>query len=119
MFGLLSLQTEPILGRITPVVNLGYDADEEEFGAGFGLAITLIELTGTIQKLSAIGEYFPTTNESDMEQTFAFGIRIETYGHHFDLILGNSSELGERRSMAGTLSNVDMTFGFNIRRRMP
>ncbi len=118
VFGLLSLQTEPLLGRITPVVNLGYDVDEEEFGAGFGLVVTAIDRTGIIEKISAIGEYFPTTNEGKRFQSFAFGIRLSTYGHNFDLVLGNSSELGEKRSMAGTDSVLDMTFGFNIRRRI-
>lgn len=117
VFGMLSLQTEPLLDRITATVNLGYDSDEEEFGAGFGLALTILELTGTVQKISAIGEYFPTTNADEAYNTFAFGIRIETYGHHFDLILGNTSELGEKRVMAGTSSTVDMSFGFNVRRR--
>ena len=38
-FGLLSLQTEAILNKLTAAVNLGYDTKEEEFGAGLGVAI--------------------------------------------------------------------------------
>ena len=117
-FGLLSLQTEPILDRITPVVNLGYDSDEEDFGAGFGLALTVLERTALVQKISVIGEYF-ATSQGETDRVFTFGIRAETYGHHFDIVLGNSSELGEKRSMAGTISDVDLNFGFNIRRRFP
>jgi len=119
VFGLLSLQTEPILNRITPMVNLGYDSDEEEFGAGFGLAVIVIELIGTVQKISIIGEYF-ATSYGDVDRSFTFGIRAETYGHHFDIILGNGSEMSPKRLMAGTIpADTDLRFGFNIKRRFP
>lgn len=98
-------------------MNLAYDSKEEELGAGFGLAVDVFENTGILQKVSVIGEYFPTTSKSKNDKAFAFGIRIETYGHHFDLILGNSSELSERRLMTGTAADIDLSFGFNIRRR--
>ena len=117
VFALYSLQTEPIFDRITPVMNVAYDSKEEELGAGFGLAVNVFENTGILQKVSVIGEYFPTTSKKENDKAFAFGIRIETYGHHFDLILGNSSELSERRLMTGTAADIDLSFGFNIRRR--
>jgi len=116
VFGLFSLRAEPILNRITPVVNMGYDGYNEEFGAGLGLAVTVLENLGTIQKIIAVGEYFPTTSEDEKEQSLAFGVRIETYGHHFDLILHNNSELGARHLMSGTITTEGLRFGFNIKR---
>ena len=117
VFGLLSLQTEPIHNRLSAAVNLGYDNEEEEFGAGLGVAIAVYERMGTLQKVSVIGEYFPTTNGDENEQSYAFGLRFETYGHHFDFILGNNTEMGVRRLMSGVMKNADLHFGFNIKRR--
>lgn len=117
VFGLLSLQSGTVLNRITPTVNLGYDTKEEEFGSGLGLAITLLERIGTLQKISVIGEYFPTTSGDDNEPSYAFGLRLETYGHHFDFILSNNAEMGVRRLMSGAMKNADLHFGFNIKRR--
>lgn len=118
VFGLLSLQTEPLHNKLTLAVNLGYDGREEEFGAGFGFAITILERTGTIQKVSAIGEYFPTTNEDENDQSFAFGLRLQTYGHDFDIVLGNNSNIGARRLMAGAADRAHVRLGFNIKRRI-
>jgi hypothetical protein len=118
VFGLLSLRTDPILNRFTTVVNLGYNSDNEEFGAGIGLAFMVLEYMGLLQRLSIVGEYYPITEESLEDRSFAFGIRVETYGHHFDFILHNNSEIGVKRLMAGTLPETNLRFGFNIKRRI-
>jgi hypothetical protein len=115
-FGLLSLQSEPAFGRVTPVVNIGYDIHNEEFGAGLGLGIAAFENLGIVRKLSVIGEYFPTTGGTESEKSFAFGLRVETYGHHFDLILHNNWGMGVRRLMSGTTITEGLHFGFNIKR---
>lgn len=118
VFVLFSLQSEPLFNRISPLVNIGYDSHTEEFGAGLGLGIVIIEYLGILQRLSAVGEYFPTTGEDKDENSFAFGFRIETYDHHFDLILSRNSENGVRRLMAGTIKAEGVRFGFNIKRRI-
>jgi hypothetical protein len=116
IFSLLSLQSKPAFNRVTPAVNVGYDSDNQEFGAGLGLSIVVFEYLGLIQRINAIGEYFPTRSESENERSFAFGLRIETYGHHFDLILHNNSENGVRRLMSGAITDGGLRFGFNIKR---
>lgn len=115
VFGLFSFRGGPIL-RVAPVVNVGYNSDNKEPGVGFGIAITALETLGIVQRLSAIGEYFPTTAESENKKSFAFGLRIETYSHHFDFILSNNSQIGVRHLMAGTLEDKGLRFGFNIKR---
>ena len=115
-FSLFSLRSEPAFDRIVPVVNIGYDGDNKKFGAGLGLDITVLQHTGIIQQVSAIGEYFPTKSESENENSFDFGIRIKTYSHHFDFILSRNSEIGVRRLMSGTIAAEGLRFGFNIKR---
>ena len=117
-FGILSLQTEPLLDRFTATANAGYDGREEEFGAGFGVAITIIKRMGLLQRVGVIGEYFPATSKDDNEKSFAFGLRFETYGHDFDFIVGNNTDMGLRHLMVGAMNNADLHFGFNIKRRI-
>jgi hypothetical protein len=112
-FGLLSLQSEPLFNRINPVANAGYDSYNKEFGAGLGLNIVILEYLGMLQRMSVVGEYFPTG-----ENSFAFGFRFETYGHHFDFIFSRNSENGVRRLMSGTAEVEGMRFGFNIKRHV-
>lgn len=118
ILGLISLQSRPILKRISPAINIGYDSQEKELGAGIGAAVTLFEFLSTIQKVMVIGEYFPTTIGSENDRSYAFGVRIETYGHDFDFVLGNNSELGTRHLMSGTTKGSNLRFGFNIKRRI-
>lgn len=112
-FGLLSLQSEPLFNRINPVANAGYDSYNKEFGLGLGLNIVILEYLGMLQRMSVVGEYFPTG-----ENSFAFGFRFETYGHHFDLIVSRNPENGVRRLMSGTAEAEGLHFGFNIKRHI-
>lgn len=115
-FVLFSLQTDPIKEAIIPTVNIGYDAENKEIGAGIGLALIVLKDMGTMQKLALLGEYYPTKLEKS-NNCYCFGIRVETYGHNFDFILGNNSNINVRRLMLGD-SNVDngLYFGFNLKR---
>jgi hypothetical protein len=115
VFGLLSLQTTPILKRIIPTVNAGYDGDAKKLGAGLGLYVIALNNLGIVQKIILLGEYFPT-KESGYKNCYDFGFRIETYGHHFDFLLGNNSAIGLRHLMLGTKSDRGLYFGFNIKR---
>ncbi|MFH1007833.1 MAG: DUF5777 family beta-barrel protein [Candidatus Latescibacterota bacterium] len=100
----------PVLGRVTPALNLGYDSYEGSAGLGFGFDVALLE------RLSLIGEYFPVLDGNGLSDCFALGINFRTYGHRFMLLSGNSSEIGTRRLMRGTGNGRDLYFGFNIRR---
>lgn len=117
LFGLLSLQGEPILKRIKPVVDVGYDGEENNFGAGLGISVLVLEKKGLLQKIRVLGEYFPTAYD-DQKRCFTFGVRLQTFGHNFDFIFGNNSEIGMRRLMSGTGTEDGIYFGFNIKRRL-
>ncbi|MGB9596339.1 MAG: DUF5777 family beta-barrel protein [Candidatus Poribacteria bacterium] len=118
-FVLLSLQTDQLMKVITPTVNIGYDAENKEIGAGIGIAIIVLKDKGTMQKLALLGEYYPTKLENS-DNCYCFGIRVETYGHNFDFLLGNNSNIGVRRLMLGNpkIIGVDsgLYFGFNLKR---
>jgi len=117
VFGLFSLQTKPIVKRVVPTVNIGYNGDAKKLGAGLGLYVIIFKDLGLIQKIILLGEYFPTKDRTkDSRYCYDFGFRIETYGHHFDFILGNNSEIGLRHIMLGTESDKGLYFGFNIKR---
>ena len=121
MFYQVALQSDPILKRAQPCLNLGYDGYSERVGLGAGLTMQILE------RLSFLGEYYPVLDrdqEDDVasarvgpKDCFAFGIKVQTYGHHFFLMVGNSYAIGTRRLMMGTDSN-DLYFGFNIQRRL-
>lgn len=117
VFALLLLQTDPIMKIITPTVNVGYDGDNKEIGAGVGLSVIALADLGLIRKLVLIGEYYPTKLE-DRKNCYDFGIRLETYGHNFDFIFGNNSNIGVRHLMLGVdkLIPKGLYFGFNIKR---
>jgi hypothetical protein len=109
VFCQLALQSAPVLKRFTPVVNIGYDGYNGKAGLGFGLDVNILD------NLSIIGEYFPLLDDDEQVDCFACGFRIQTYGHRFMFLLGNSSEIGTRRLMLGTDAR-DLCFGFNIQR---
>jgi hypothetical protein len=119
-FGQLALQTDPLFGRAQPCLNLGYDSFFGRAGLGLGLTVEISK------KLSVLGEYYPVWNrdnatnargETGPENCFAYGIKAQTYGHHFFLMVGNSVAIGTRRLMEGTADNK-LFFGFNIQRRL-
>jgi hypothetical protein len=113
-YGRLDLSTKPFGGVITPVVNVGYDTEYKKVGLGVGIDIGLSE------KFSLIGEYFPRLWEKDyidkkMYNCFAFGLKVQTWGHHFLFMLGNSTDVGTRKMMHGS-NYKDLFFGFGIQR---
>ena len=117
LFYQVAFQTEPLFGRVVPTLNAGYDGYNERGGLGFGARVNVLE-TVSIQ-----GEYYPVISRDDAdpdsplgpENAFAFGVEIQTYGHHFVLMVGNSWDIGTRRLMLGAYSR-DLYFGFNIQR---
>ena len=102
------------MNRLTPVVNLGYDTDRKRTGLGLGLDIAITP------KYSLIGEYYPRLKKDGVEDgqmfdSFAVGLKVQTYGHHFLFHVGNNTEIGTRKLMAGSTAN-DLFFGFGIQR---
>jgi hypothetical protein len=83
---------------------------------GFGTRIKISK------RVSINGEYYYNLNpfESiDVKNSLAFGVDIETGGHIFQLILGNSVSMIEKGFIAETRGNFfkgDIHFGFNISR---
>lgn len=113
VFGQLSLQSEPFLQRISPVLNVGYDGDTGR--AGLGLGINLI----IIRRLEILGEYFPLLYDEGAfggeNDFYAFGVKLNTSGHHFFFLLSNSLQIGSRFLMQGTMDH-DLRLGFTIHR---
>ena len=116
----VSFQNQPILERFIFTLNIGYDGYFERVISGLGLAAELSE------NLFFVGEYFPVLDSDEAsrklanylgkESVFAFGLKLDTYGHHFKFQLSNSTEFGLRRNSLGT----DLEFlmlGFNLERR--
>ncbi|UCD19755.1 MAG: hypothetical protein JSU64_01040 [candidate division WOR-3 bacterium] len=114
-----ALQTDPIVGIFTPVVNLGYDGFNERIGLGFGLEAGFDWQFGPVERVSVIGEYFPVVESEELitedYNYFAFGLKVYTYGHHFMFQVSNGWNIGPRRLMLGTPTD-DIYLGFNIHR---
>jgi hypothetical protein len=99
-------------GRLTPAVNVGYDADSEKWGLGAGLNVGI---TGPI---GLVFEYFPrlqTDANAGLDDAFFLGIKVQTYGHHFLFQVGNSTDIGTRRLMAGAPHSVETAEGTKTR----
>lgn len=112
----LTIQSKPVWGRISPVVNLAYDALAGKPGMGAGVDVAVAENIGIV------GEYYPPLGARDSSRAgkldvhcFSLGARIATYGHHFLFTLGNSTDIGARHLMRGTV-NKNLYFGFNLQR---
>lgn len=117
---ILALQT----GKIHPVLNLncnlGYDGYYERFVNGLGLQFNIKE------SLHLVGEYYPVWDRNsakeavkkhlDDNDVFAFGIKADTYGHHFMFQLSNGSRMNPCGQSRGT-DNNKLHLGFNIQRR--
>ena len=105
IFGLLSVAGEPILGIITPVLNVGYDGYEQRLGLGAGLNAGFRLEIGPFKLVNIAAEYSPVlardTLRNGRQNSFAGGVTFETYGHHFQFVVGNSLETGARRMMLG------------------
>jgi hypothetical protein len=110
----LDLASKPILEHLSPVVNVGYDTDRKKAGLGLGLDLAITP------KYSLIGEYYPRLKKDEntdgpMFDSFAVGLKVQTYGHHFLFHVGNNTQIGTRRLMAGSAAK-DLFFGFGIQR---
>ena len=102
-------------------INTGYDGYYQRMVYGLGLHLLATE------KITVLAEYYPDfdrkqhANENDFlgkYDAYAFGIKLDTYGHHFIFLLGNSSGMNPATQSLGTNNAKDLHFGFNLQRRI-
>lgn len=119
LFYNLALQSEPIFGKIMPVVNAGYDGYNKRFGFGAGVAIGFNLDFSYLRKLEIIGEYYPVFERDSTvtgpKNSFACGLKLSTFGHQFMFLISNNTEISARRLMLGASTN-NLYFGFNVQR---
>lgn len=121
--GNFSLQTMNIFDHLILTANVGYDNYYQYTFSGFGADINVDSflpfLTFT-EKISLLAEYYPQVekidNISGKHPSYAVGVKFQTYGHHFELMLSNSTSMEPRTMGLGTNSE-DLHFGFNINRK--
>jgi len=120
---IMSLQTPNYFEHLNFTANIGYDAYYKHHIAGFGVDINaenfLSFLTFT-ERLSLLGEYYPQVDKvegiSKEYDSYAVGIKYQTYGHHFEIMVTNSSNMDPRTMSLGTSSDK-LHLGFNINRK--
>ncbi|MDZ4181376.1 MAG: DUF5777 family beta-barrel protein [Candidatus Cloacimonadaceae bacterium] len=120
-FVLASVQNRIGSERATLTLNGGYDAYYERFIGGVGLCAKLTP------SFALVGEYYPVLdrdsaplelqNHLGERDAFAFGIKLDTWGHQFLFSLSNSLQNHPATMSLGTDDSGDLHFGFNIQRR--
>ena len=116
-------QTPNIQKHVRLTANVGYDAYYEHNTVGFGIDINMNNsfswLTFT-ENLSLLGEYYPQIDKvediSGENDAYAMGVKFQTFGHHFEILLSNATNMDPRTMALGTNSD-DLHFGFNINRK--
>lgn len=119
----LSFQTPNYFDHLNFTANLGYDAYYKHQIVGFGVdlnADNFIPFLTFTEKLSLLVEYYPQVdkveNISKEYDSYAFGIKYQTYGHHFEIMATNSTNMDSRTMSLGTNSDK-LHLGFNINRK--
>ncbi len=118
-----SYQTPNFLDHVRLTANVGYDAYYEHRTMGVGLDLNMANkipwLTYT-ENMSLLAEYYPQIDKVDevsgKNDSYAFGLKFQTFAHHFELLLTNATNMDPRTMALGT-DNTDLHFGFNINRK--
>lgn len=104
-------------------MNVGYDAYYEHNTLGLGIDINMknsISWLTFTDNMSLLAEYYPQIDKIDgisgENDSYAFGIKFQTFAHHFEILLTNSTNMDARTMALGTDSE-DLHFGFNINRK--
>ena len=120
---IVSLQTPNYFNHLNFTANLGYDTYNKHQIAGFGVdlnADNFISFLTFTEKLSLLVEYYPQVDKmqgvSKNYDSYAFGIKYQTYGHHFEIMATNSTNMDPRTMSLGTDSSK-LHLGFNINRK--
>ena len=119
----VAYQTPNYLDHVRFTVNAGYDAYFKHNTVGVGIDINIknnISWLTFTENLSILAEYYPQIDKvngvSGQNDAYAFGIKSQTFGHHFEILLSNSTNM-DARTMALGADNNDLHFGFNINRK--
>ena len=118
-----SVQTANYFDHLRFTGNLGYDGFYEHNIAGVGADLNInnfIPYLTFTEQISLLAEYYPQIDKvegvSGKNDTYAYGVKFQTYGHHFELLATNSSNMDARTMSLGSNSD-DVHFGFNISRK--
>ena len=72
------------------------------------------------ERVSFVAEYYPRLEEKEgitgKNDAYTAGVKFQTFNHHFEILVSNSTAMDARNLMLGTNSD-DVHFGFNINRR--
>ena len=116
-------QTPNYLDHVRFTANAGYDAYYKHNTLGFGIDINMknnISWLTFTENISLLAEYYPQIDKVDgvsgKKDAYAFGFKFQTFAHHFEIMLSNSSNMDARTMALGTDSE-DLHFGFNINRK--
>lgn len=120
---IVSLQTPNYFNHLNFTANLGYDAYYKHQIVGVGVdlnADNFISFLTFTEKLSLLAEYYPQVDEiegiSKEYDSYALGMKYQTYGHHFEIMVTNSTSMDPRTMSLGTNSDK-LHLGFNINRK--
>lgn len=118
----ISLQHDELFERLTTTLNTAFDGYNERIILGTGLMLEIFD------DVSILAEYYPVMDRDSAsddlqkyigeEDAYAFGIKLDTYGHQFLFLLTNSDDIGLRRVSLGAQKDSYLRFGFNIQRRL-
>lgn len=118
IFILIALQTVRLGDFLCVGLDLGYDNFNQAFGAAIGLDGKVAE------SFHVYAEYAQNiagaANNPDILKNgfLSFGIKFETWGHHFMFTIQNSAAIGIRNLLLGTPSYENWYFGFTIQRKI-
>jgi hypothetical protein len=118
-----SIQTPNYFDHLILTGNFGYDAFYEHQILGLGAELNVnnfIPYLTFTTNISLLAEWYPQIDKvegvSGKHSAYAYGLKFQTYGHHFELLATNSSNMDARTMALGTNSE-DLHFGFNINRK--
>ena len=118
-----SLQSKNYFDHLQFTANIGYDAYSNHHIAGVGVDLNVnnfIPFLTFTEKVSLLAEYYPQIDKvegvSGKNDAYSYGVKFQTYGHHFEILATNASNMDTRTMSLGTNSD-DIHFGFNISRK--
>lgn len=119
----LSYQTPNFFDHLRFTANAGYDAYYLHNTLGLGIDLNMknnISWLTFTENMSLLAEYYPQIDKVDgvsgENASYAFGIKFQTFAHHFEILLTNAAANDARALALGTNSD-DLHLGFNINRR--
>lgn len=117
-----TLQSEPILKRVKPILTIGYDLYNQKLGSGAGLSAIIFTNVWYFEEIALLGEYYPVFGRSAERpwlgdyNVWIAGLGFSTPGHQFLFSVGNTFDEGARRLMLGSDSE-GLHIGLAIKRK--